>query len=161
MKRFLKGMGALVVALSLNAQAADTTADAGALAAVRQFIESFNAGNLDGARAAHAANPTIVDEVPPFHWQGPGAFDAWFASLNAHDAARGVTDGKVTLGDVVRQESAGDGAYVVMAARYAFKEKGVAMSAPAQMTFALAKAADGWRIVGWTYASPRGTPVTP
>jgi len=55
MKHSLKVMAALVVGLSLSAQAADTTADVGALAAVRQFIESLNAGNLDGARAGYAA----------------------------------------------------------------------------------------------------------
>jgi ketosteroid isomerase-like protein len=147
----------IVCAAASDARGAESTAASGAVATVQQFIANFNAGNVDAARATHVADPAILDEVPPFLWQGAGAFDAWLASLGKYDTAHGVTDQNMTLGDVIREESEADGAYVVMAAVYSFKEQGIAKSARAQMTFALRKNADGWRIAAWTYSAPRAT----
>jgi hypothetical protein len=146
---------ALACATASLAQPVEPMPDEGAVATVRQFIDSFNVGNVDAARATHVAEPVIVDEFPPYLWQGAGAFDAWLASLGKHDTAHGVTDQSMNLGDVIREETDADGAYVVMAAVYSFKEQGAAKSAQGQMTFALRKGADGWRIAAWTYAAPR------
>ena len=44
--------------------------------------------------------------------------------------------------------------YVVIAATYTFEQKGKAMHEPAQMTFAMKKVADGWKIAGWTWTGP-------
>jgi hypothetical protein len=38
---------------------------------------------------------------------------------------------------------------------YAFKEKGVALREPSQMTFVLKKGASGWLIHGWTWTGPK------
>jgi ketosteroid isomerase-like protein len=150
---------ACTVAMSTNATA--VTADVAVTAPIHQFIDNFNKGDEKAAEATHVAEPIIVDEVAPYHWQGHGSFKAWLGDLDKHDKAHGVTDGLVKLGDPIRQEIDGDHAYVVMACDYLFKQKGVSMKAPAQMTFALQKDKDGWRISGWTYAAPRGTPVKP
>jgi len=53
----------------------------------------------------------------------------------------------------------GQTAYVVVAATYTFKQKGVAMREPAQMTFSLAKEAAGWKIAGWTWTGPDPVPA--
>jgi len=47
----------------------------------------------------------------------------------------------------------------VTAATYSFKQKGVAMTEPAQMTFALKKAGDAWKISAWTWTGPDPTPA--
>lgn len=48
---------------------------------------------------------------------------------------------------------------VVRAFLDSFKENGVAMRAPAQMTFALQNESDGWLITGWAYSAPRAEPA--
>lgn len=63
-------------------------------------------------------------------WHGEGAFKRWLDALTERDAAGGVTGGHI-------------------------QENGVAMQAPAQMTFALQKEGADWRISAWTYAAPR------
>jgi len=124
-------------------------------AEVRQFIDAFNKGDIKAAEATHVAEPIIIDELPPYHWQGRHAFQAWLGDLTKHDTAAGVTDGNMKLGDVLRQEVTGNHAYVVVATDYSFKQKGTPMHEPSQMTFALKKEKAGWRIVGWTFAGPK------
>jgi ketosteroid isomerase-like protein len=156
----MKALLAMILCcVAASAHAAGVALDAGVGAAIHQFIDSFDKGDVKAAEATHAADPTIVDEVPPYRWQGRGAFKTWLGDLTKHDTAAGVTDGNVKLGEAIRQEIDGDHAYVVMAAEYTFKQKGMPMKAAAQMTFALAKGKGGWRIAGWTYSAPRAAPA--
>ena len=40
-------------------------ADAQLMAPIHQFIDDFNKGDVKGAAAAHLADASIIDEVPP------------------------------------------------------------------------------------------------
>jgi len=124
-------------------------------APVWQFIDAFNRGDIKAAEETHVAEPIIIDEVPPYQWQGRDSFKTWLGDLTKNDTAAGVTDGHMTLGDVIRREVTGDHAYVVAATDYSFKLKGTPMHEASQMTFALRKEKAGWRIVGWTFAGPK------
>jgi ketosteroid isomerase-like protein len=148
----------LLLALCATWSAATFAGDAAdPVATVRQFIDSFDKGDIKAAAATHAADVAIIDEVPPYQWQGHDAFKTWLDDLTKHDTDAGVTDGNVELGNTIREEVSGDHAYVVMASDYSFKQKGAAMHEPSQMTFALRKEKDGWRIVAWTFAGPKAT----
>jgi len=133
------------------------------MAPIQKFMDSFNKGDAAGAAATHAATAdlTIIDEVPPYLWHGAQAFQAWSADLDRDSKARGVTDQMVTISDPIRVETGGDEAYIVVPAVYAFKERGVAMSEHARMTFVLKKDAGGWLIHGWTWTGPTPKAVTP
>ncbi len=128
-------------------------------AQVVQFIDSFNKGDVNAAAATHTEKGiVIIDEVAPYLWQGHDSFKNWLDDLGKHDKARGITEGKVTLGTVTRVEVEGDHAYVVYPSAYTFKQKGVAMKEAAQMTFAMRKTESGWRINGWSFTGPTPTP---
>jgi len=135
--------------------------DAAVMAPITTFMAAFNKGDMAGAAATHAAEAdlVIVDEVAPYVWHGPQAFQNWAAALGAADAKAGNTDQKVVIAKATRVEMAGDAAYVVVPAVYTFKEKGVAMRESAQMTFTLKKAASGWLIHGWTWTGPKPSKV--
>jgi ketosteroid isomerase-like protein len=149
----------LLLALCATFATAAYAADAAdPVATVRQFIDSFDKGDVKAAAATHVADVSIIDEVPPYQWQGRDAFKSWLNDLKQRDTALGFTDANVTLGNVIRREVTGDHAYVVMASDYSFKQKGAALHEPSQMTFALRKEKDGWRIVAWTFAGPKATP---
>jgi ketosteroid isomerase-like protein len=152
-------LAALVCAFgSIVAVAA--TPDAALRAPIHQFIDSFNNGDAAAAAAAHITDDlTIIDEVPPFIWRGRDAFKTWSDDLAADATKQGITDQWVTVGDTVRQESAADRAYVIVKVVYTFKMKGAPMQEPAQMTFALRKQGDGWRIAGWTWTGPAPQPA--
>ncbi len=147
----------LAVALVAGSSAFAAPPESPALAPIHKFIDSFNKGDAAAAAATHSATAdlTIVDEVPPFMWQGPKAFDTWAGALDAEGKRLGITDESVELGTPVRIEQGGDVAYVVMPSTYRFKQKGKAMIEKARMTFVVKKDAGGWLIHSWTWTGPR------
>jgi hypothetical protein len=153
MQRFILGF---LCAVGLAAAAVAASPNDDINAPIHQFIDSFNKGDEASAAAAHVETDlVIIDEVPPFIWQGHDAFKTWSADLAANDKTLGITDEAVTLGDTTRVERTADRAYAVVAVVYTYKQKGVAMREPAQMTFALRKEHAAWRINGWTWTGPK------
>ena len=125
---------------------------------VRDFIAAFDRGDAAAAAATHAADVSIVDEVAPHIWQGPGAFQKWADDLTADAKANGQSGNKVTLGELVRSQVDGDTGYVTFEALYSYDQKGGAMAESARMVFALKKTAGDWKIAGWAWA---GSPPKP
>jgi hypothetical protein len=148
---------AAVVWFALAAPASGQTAHAELMAPIQTFIDSFNKGDTVAAAATHTtgADLAIVDEVPPYFWQGSKAFQAWGADLESDAKKQGITNPMVTLSPPTRTESTGDQAYVVVPAVYTFNQRGAAMREAAQMTFVLKKSASGWLIHGWTWTGPK------
>jgi ketosteroid isomerase-like protein len=129
------------------------------MAPITKFMDAFNKGDVPAAAATHAAGAdlTILDEVAPFLWRGPQAFQTWAGDLDADAKKHGITDQMVTIGAPTRIETDGAGAYVVVPSVYTFKQKGVAMREAAQMTFVLKKGPAGWLIHGWTWTGPKAS----
>ena len=152
-----------LVAIGWFALAAPASAqtDAELMAPIQKFIDSFNKGDAAGAAATHAAGAdlTIIDEVPPYLWRGPQAFQSWSADLDSDAKKNGITEPMVTLSGPSRIERNVDQAYVVVPAVYTFKQKGAAMRESSQMTFVLRKGASGWLIHGWTWTGPKPQPA--
>jgi ketosteroid isomerase-like protein len=148
---------AMLACAFLAAPASAQSIDPQLVAPIQKFIDSFNKGDAAGALATHAsgADLTIIDEVPPFVWRGPKAFQDWSAALDAASKQAGLTDQVVTLKPATRAEVSGDSAYVIVPTLYTYKQKGAAMRESAQMTVVLKKGAGGWSIVGWTWTGPK------
>jgi len=153
----------VVVWCVMGAGIGAATADAQLMAPIQRFVDSFNNGDAAGAAATHAATAdlAIIDEVPPYLWRGPQAFQTWSADLDADSKKRGITDQVVTLGAPTREETDGDRAYVVVPAVYTFKDGGVAMREASQMVFALRKGDGGWLIHGWAWTGPKPRRAAP
>jgi ketosteroid isomerase-like protein len=147
----------LAAAVAFGSTAFAAAPESPVLAPIHKFIDSFNKGDAAAAASTHAATAdlAIVDEVAPFMWQGPKAFDTWASSLDAEGKRLGLTDQSVELGAPVRIEQNGDAAYVVMPSTYRFKQKGKPMIEKARMTFVVKKDASGWLIHSWTWTGPR------
>jgi hypothetical protein len=147
-----------LIAATAGAQTAGAqTPNPQVIAPIQKFIDSFNKGDVAAAAATHAAEADLVilDEVPPFLWRGPRAFQQWSTDLDNDAKKQGITEPMVTLAAASRTEVNGDQAYVVVPAVYTFKQRGVTMRESAQMTFALKKGANGWLIHGWTWTGPK------
>lgn len=141
--------------LVLGGAATAATTRAELTAPITTFMDAFDKGDVKAAAAPFTADVSIIDEVAPYIWRGPTAFTSWAHDLTTGDAKNGVAGEKVTLGDVVRTETDGRHAYVVMAAVYSFTDHGKPMHETARMTFALRKGTDGWKIAGWTWTGPK------
>lgn len=155
----MKSVIALAAACGLLLASTAHAGDAAVEATIRKFGEAFNKGDIAGAKALHTAAPTIVDEVSPYYWRGPKAFDSWFADLAKAEAAEGKTGGQVAVGLPTREVVSGNSAYVVAPSSYTFKQKGATLRETAQMTFVLTKQPSGWKIASWTWTGPEPVPV--
>lgn len=157
--RFLTSIALVWLALVPRANA--QTPDAGVMAPIQKFIDSFNKGDTAAAAATHAAEAdlTIMDEVPPYLWRGAKAFQAWSAALEDDAKKQGITEPMVTLSAPIRTEQQNEHAYVVVPAVYTFTQRGTAMREASHMTFVLKKGAGGWLIHGWTWTGPKPQPA--
>ena len=121
-------------------------------AEINAFIGAVNTGDFKAAAATHVDAPSIVDEFPPHHWQGPTAFNDWLADFGKDSAARKVTDSKLKPHSAKRLIVEGDHAYVVMPTDYTFKQNGKTMAEYGTITYALDKTTTGWRIAAWAFS---------
>ncbi len=133
--------------------------DAAVEAPVYQFVDAFNKGDTAAAAATHADDAHITDEFAPHFWGGHHVIERWAADYAKDAEAKGITEPRVELGKVTRELVEGDAAYLVVPSVYTYKQHSVAMSETAQMTFALKKQSDSWKIVAWTWTGPNATPV--
>jgi ketosteroid isomerase-like protein len=146
---------ALVAALVAMPSAAPAAASgpAAVMAVVHQFVDGFNRGDTKAALAACASPASIIDEFPPHLWQGPNACADWAHDLNALNEKAGITGGVVTLGAAWQLDVLADHAYVVVPARFTYKEHGKPqVESGSIFTLALKKTAAGWRIAAWAWA---------
>jgi hypothetical protein len=155
----MKLIASLTAASILLFASAAQARDAGAEATIRRFGEAFNKGDINAAKALHISAPTIIDEVAPYAWSGPKAFDSWLSDLGKSEASEGKTNGQVAIGAPTREVVSNGRAYVIAPSSYTFKQKGVTLREVAQMTFILTKETSGWKIASWTWTGPEGVPV--
>jgi ketosteroid isomerase-like protein len=139
----------LVIAMPAKAGPAED-----ATAAVVDWLDKFNAGDIAAFTAAHAPAAVIVDEFAPFYWSGPNAAQAWLGDYGKDATAKGISGGRLDYAAPVRAESDGKSAYVVLPTIYRCKQGGKAMSAAGHMTFIMTRADAGWKIASWTYSAP-------
>ena len=143
---------ALVVVMAAGTASASDQTDV--MATVRQFIDGFNKGDVKSALAACASPASIVDEFPPYAWQGATACADWANDFEANARKNGITDSVVTLQKPKHVDVTGDRAYVVVPANYDYKVKGKKTSQKGSiMALALQKTPEGWRITGWSWAT--------
>ena len=117
---------------------------------VRQFIDSFNKGDVKSGCAGQSA---IIDEFPPYLWQGAAACADWSSDFNTYREKNGIVDPKITLGLGQHVDVTGDRAYVVVQAHLTFKQNGKRVSErDPLLTVSLQKIADTWRIAGWAWS---------
>ena len=140
---------AMATLVSSGAHAAAPAADV--MAPIQQFADGLDKGDMKMAAAAYAADVSIVDEFPPYHWMGASAFQTWGADFGTDAQKHGTSDPRLTLGKPTRTDVTGDRAYVVMPVVFSYKDHGHPMAEPAQMTFALQGGPGAWKISGWAF----------
>jgi hypothetical protein len=142
------GPFALVLGLSVSFAAPAAAALTDPVAAVHQFIDGFNKGNVSSALAACAETTAIIDEFAPHAWT---SCTAWANAYEANAKQNGITDGYVALGKPLHDDITGNVAYTVFPATYTWKLKGKPMSENSLLTVVLKKSSSGWHAVAWSW----------
>jgi hypothetical protein len=147
----LRALVVVVTMLTAGSTVASEKTDV--MASVTQFIDGFNKNDVKTALAACASPAFIIDEFPPYSWQGPTACSDWANDFDAFSKKGKMTEPVVKLGKPRHVDIAGERAYVVLPATFNFKQNGKPISeSGSTFTLALQKATDGWRITAWTWS---------
>jgi len=144
-------VAACVIALVVASAGASDQTDV--MAVVKRFIDSLNKGDAKTACSTCATPSSIVDEFPPYGWQGATACADWATDFGAHNKKNGITDPAVTLGKARHVDVSEDRAYAVIPATFSCKEKGKKLTESGSVfTAALQKSTAGWVITGWAWS---------
>lgn len=147
-------MNRVVIALAVSALTAGP-ALASDRTDIMAVLEQWNDADEAKAVATCADETSVIDDVPPFEWHGPGACSRWQKDYDAYLQREGMSDATGTIGNPRQLIIAADRAYAVLPATFAFTKKGKRVNVIATATFALHKTAAGWRITAWTWANQR------
>ena len=149
----------LIVALSLTAGAAGAQVMAGSgpvMATISRMTDAVNKGEMPTAFAAFTASPSIVEDGPPFRWQGPGAPQAWIEAMGANAQVHDMTAIDMKLSAPTRVEIAGDEAYAIVPGRLSYTMKdGHSEHADGLLTFTLQRADGAWKIDTLAWSGPQ------
>ncbi len=122
------------------------------LAAVQQYIDAFNAEDVDGMAAVFADSATILDGMAPHVWHGPNATRDWYGDVLVEGDHLGASGYVVSLGDPLHNAVTGDSAYVVVPTTMTFDLRGTPVTQTgAFFTVALRHSPAGWRIAAWAW----------
>lgn len=140
----------IAVAVSLLTSGPALASDQSDIMAV---LNQWNDNDAAKAMAACADDASVIDDIPPFEWHGPGACSNWVKDYEAYLQKEGMTDATGTIGKPHPLTISGDHAYAVVPATFAFTKNGKPVKTTATATFALHKTAAGWRITGWAWSA--------
>ena len=155
----MKSLSIGLVAVVCLAPSAVVARDAAIGVTIQRMMDGFNTGDIAAVKALHVASPTIVDNVAPFAWSGPDAFDRWLADLGKAETAEGKSGGRVTFAPIVDEIVRGERAYVVARSAYAYTQRGHKMRETGFTAFVLVKSGAGWKVESWAWASPTAVRV--
>ncbi|WP_164156605.1 nuclear transport factor 2 family protein [Sandarakinorhabdus rubra] len=116
------------------------------LVPVRQLFASFNAGRPDAAASAFAADAVIIDEFPPYRWQGPKAHHDWAADLAKATAAYGATNMHARIGAPTWAETKGSNGFLVVPEALDSRVNGKPMCERGLHSFSFRKERGQWKI---------------
>jgi ketosteroid isomerase-like protein len=121
------------------------------VAVINLFNDSMNRGEMSEAQATFTPAPSIIDEFPPHHWDGPTAFADWGAAFEANSKSHAISMPAVKLLKPSHVSVEGDRAYAVVPALYEYRLHGRKTREQGLFTFALAKIAGHWKIDAWSW----------
>ena len=127
-------------------------------AAVRAMVEAVNRGDMRAALAAFTECATIVEDIPPFRWQGPGAAAGWLTAMAANAARLGVDAIDLRLGEPMRIALEGEDAYALFPGILTLARGQAPLAANGQLTFTLRREGEDWRIDTLVWSGPEPTP---
>ena len=151
-RRSIARTSVFLIALVCAAVAAARPDTMEPMAAVRQYVDAFNKGDVEAMAANCAVPASVLDGLAPHVWQGPTACRDWYRDVLVAGEKEGATGYFVALGEPRHVDVTGDRAYVVVPATMKFNvhSKQVVQSG-STLTVALQKFAEGWRIIAWAW----------
>lgn len=140
---------AFVLAAVLPAVASDQSDVA---ATVQQFVSALNNSDMAALAATCASPAAIIDQFPPYAWQGASGCGDWARDYLAFTKAAQIHKSVLTLGKPSHSDITGSNAYFSAVGKITFPEK-PGLELPSSLTVVLQKGAAGWKITALRFAT--------
>ena len=133
--------------------APDPVVAAQIVAALNRLADLVNDGEIPAALACFTEAPSIVEDLPPFHWRGPTAGAEWLGAMAANAEREGVSRIEMKFRDPTLVLAEAGRGYAVLPGdlTYTLAQGGV-RHVQGHATFTVQKAAGGWKIETMTWA---------
>jgi len=141
---------------TLAASALATGANPAALGTAQRLVAALNAHDTGTIRATCAANATVIDDFPPYTWNGPDACRRWFAALQQSLAATATTKFTVTKATPVFSDATPSRAYIVLAMHLSMNVKRKAASQSGRWALVMRKSGSAWQVTSAAWAQNAG-----
>ena len=137
-------VGAIGHSPVLASEASDVTSR------VKQLVDHFNKGDLSGDMSATLQ---VIDDFPPFVWQGKNALAEWDRAYVDEAKRRSINKTSMTLEERIHVKVRDDHAYVVVRAISHFVHRNGAQSRErGTLTLALTKTEQTWKVSALTWS---------
>lgn len=128
------------------------------LHSVERFVDAVNNGDVSDALGHFAPDAVIVEDLPPYRWQGPDAGSEWLVAMRENAQAAGLTSIVMRLEPAIRVEVDADDAYAVFAGHLKYRGNAVELQSRGCLTFTLRKAGAKWLIRSLVWGGPAPQP---
>jgi hypothetical protein len=125
------------------------------MSVVKQTVADFNNGNMSALAKDLVDAPQIIDDFPPFFWNGSKAFDDWNHAFEIDAARRSIVGTSMKLLDAKHIDVLGDSAYVVVPAICYFTLRSGHSEEAGQLTLALTRSDQTWRISAFAWSKDK------
>jgi hypothetical protein len=126
--------------------AASDNADVLEIAA--RWAEAFNQGSFENDSVPCAENAVVIDDLPPYVWQGSGACSRWYKTVKAWAEGAAVTRLTIKIGNTSHLEADAGHAYLVAPVTLSYIKAGKPVDFPGTLAMTLKKDPSGWRVSG-------------
>ncbi|MET1027262.1 MAG: nuclear transport factor 2 family protein [Dongiaceae bacterium] len=123
------------------------------LSVIQQSIDSYNKGDNAAAMPHFMKSPVLIDDLPPYHFQGANAISDWGKSYAADSRKNAITEPSMKLLQVKDVEVSGPHAYVAWPAIYSFKQDGKPIQQDCSITVVLQKVDGNWLVAAWVWTA--------
>lgn len=144
----MRKLAIFFVLTALGTAAAFASETEEVLATVGRFGQIFQLNNTQQALGTCAKNITIVDDLSPFLWHGPGSCARWLSTIKAFVKKSGMANSRIELLRPMRTLVSGNHAYVVVPIGVSYTDsRGKESQASVLLTLVLQKVSARWYIV--------------
>jgi ketosteroid isomerase-like protein len=147
--------GMLIFSAGATAGNAGTTAEHAVAHSVVAFVDEVNAGRQQAALAHFTRDVSIVEDLAPYHWQGPHAGTDWLEAMFRNGQKMGMTTILMHLGSPSRIDVTGDRAYEIIPGVVTLEGKSGNLRESGALTFALRKRGRAWKISALSWSGER------
>jgi hypothetical protein len=120
---------------------------------IRQLVTAFNDLDPHLPEGIFSPQVSVIDEFPPFYWNGASGADDWWKTLNEMLRNSQITGDHLTIGDPIHRPSiVNHRAYLTLPLTIDYVLKGEKLQETGHWTFVLEQAKDGrWLILSHAY----------